>query len=265
MNISIEYPMYRQEKQDCLTLPANLPSPPNSSCGDESKEMEVDSPSDKRPSQTLSDISLAPNKESLPTHFDALSVEYCSSLPENYTIDHSSPASNYIPRRPTQSPQLDTAPSPHSSAEIPADTHSFVPSSSLVDSQSSDRPSSAIRYKFSPAKFDQIHRCQQCGKIYKHRNCLAKHLWEHSEGWELTSKLMLTKHQQVQMLEAAAILMSMDHSHRPPTDVSTSNMLIDTKDEMTDGRFIDSDDDETISIVSVASHDLSVSDELPIL
>jgi hypothetical protein len=54
-----------------------------------------------------------------------------------------------------------------------------------------------------------FHQCEQCGKIYKHRNCLSKHRWEHHESWELTKKACQTKHQQVQMLEAAQVLLEM--------------------------------------------------------
>ncbi|ORX55575.1 hypothetical protein DM01DRAFT_1406782 [Hesseltinella vesiculosa] len=55
--------------------------------------------------------------------------------------------------------------------------------------------------------------CSDCGKTYKHPSCLAKHRWEHSDEWELTSKLPLTKHQQVQLLEAASILLSMTEAN----------------------------------------------------
>lgn len=54
-----------------------------------------------------------------------------------------------------------------------------------------------------------FHQCEQCGKVYKHRNCLSKHRWEHHESWELTRKICATKHQQVQMLEAAQVLLEM--------------------------------------------------------
>lgn len=49
-------------------------------------------------------------------------------------------------------------------------------------------------------------QCDVCGKVYKHRNCLSKHMWEHHESWEHTRKVCQTKHQQVQLLEAAQIL-----------------------------------------------------------
>lgn len=53
------------------------------------------------------------------------------------------------------------------------------------------------------------HTCEQCGKMYKHRNCLSKHRWEHHESWESTRKVCATKHQQVQLLEAAQVLIEM--------------------------------------------------------
>ncbi|KAK9449868.1 uncharacterized protein V1518DRAFT_414909 [Limtongia smithiae] len=52
-------------------------------------------------------------------------------------------------------------------------------------------------------------KCETCGKGYKHISCLTKHLWEHTPEWNVTSKLLISKHQQVQLLEAASILVSM--------------------------------------------------------
>jgi hypothetical protein len=48
--------------------------------------------------------------------------------------------------------------------------------------------------------------CPDCGKLYKHPGCLSKHRWEHHEHWPSVSRLLLTKHQQVQLMEAAQIL-----------------------------------------------------------
>ncbi|KAJ3301527.1 hypothetical protein HDV03_000703 [Kappamyces sp. JEL0829] len=51
--------------------------------------------------------------------------------------------------------------------------------------------------------------CESCGKIYKHPNCLGKHKWEHTEAWKETNKLSISKHQQVQLLEAASVLVGL--------------------------------------------------------
>ncbi|KAF2680330.1 hypothetical protein K458DRAFT_445289 [Lentithecium fluviatile CBS 122367] len=66
-------------------------------------------------------------------------------------------------------------------------------------------------------------RCEKCGKGYKHSSCLTKHLWEHTPEWQYTSKLLISKHQQVQLLEAASVLVAMnqdgtdsDHSSASP-------------------------------------------------
>ncbi|KAK8055475.1 tat pathway signal sequence [Apiospora rasikravindrae] len=53
-------------------------------------------------------------------------------------------------------------------------------------------------------------RCEKCGKGYKHSSCLTKHLWEHTPEWSYTSKLLISKHQQVQLLEAASVLVQMN-------------------------------------------------------
>lgn len=42
--------------------------------------------------------------------------------------------------------------------------------------------------------------------------------WEHTPEWSLTSKLLISKHQQVQLLEAASVLVAMNNK---PTDSST--------------------------------------------
>ncbi|CCU80342.1 C2H2 finger domain protein [Blumeria hordei DH14] len=59
-------------------------------------------------------------------------------------------------------------------------------------------------------------KCDKCGKGYKHSSCLSKHLWEHTPEWSYTSKLLISKHQQVQLLEAASVLLTMTQ------DINTS-------------------------------------------
>ncbi|RDA92856.1 hypothetical protein CP533_2876 [Ophiocordyceps camponoti-saundersi (nom. inval.)] len=58
-------------------------------------------------------------------------------------------------------------------------------------------------------------RCEKCGKGYKHSSCLTKHLWEHTPEWSYTSKLLISKHQQVQLLEAASVLLAMNGKDNP--------------------------------------------------
>ncbi|KAK7062898.1 hypothetical protein VNI00_000395 [Paramarasmius palmivorus] len=63
------------------------------------------------------------------------------------------------------------------------------------------------------------HKCESCSKVYRHPSCLIKHRWEHTPHWRESSKYVLSKHQQVQLLEAAAIL-----SHLSP-DSATGTSL----------------------------------------
>ncbi|GMF47517.1 unnamed protein product [[Candida] boidinii] len=58
-------------------------------------------------------------------------------------------------------------------------------------------------------------KCEACGKGYKHITSLAKHLWEHTPEWNMTKKLSISKHQQVQLLEAASILCGMTDGSIP--------------------------------------------------
>ncbi|OAQ70162.1 C2H2 finger domain-containing protein [Pochonia chlamydosporia 170] len=60
-------------------------------------------------------------------------------------------------------------------------------------------------------------RCDKCGKSYKHSSCLTKHLWEHTPEWSFTSKLLISKHQQVQLLEAASVLVAMNDKESTAT------------------------------------------------
>ncbi|KAF9920290.1 hypothetical protein BGZ65_011389, partial [Modicella reniformis] len=61
-------------------------------------------------------------------------------------------------------------------------------------------------------------KCPDCGKLYKHATSLLKHRWEHSMYWKSATKFLLSKHQQVQMMEAAAILLGMDESRDEDKD-----------------------------------------------
>ncbi|GAA5866884.1 hypothetical protein JCM3774_004591 [Rhodotorula dairenensis] len=54
----------------------------------------------------------------------------------------------------------------------------------------------------------QSFECEICAKKYRHSTCLIKHRWEHTSHWKEASKLLMSKHQQVQLLEGAAILVA---------------------------------------------------------
>jgi hypothetical protein len=71
-------------------------------------------------------------------------------------------------------------------------------------------------------------KCQACGKGYKHVSSLAKHLWEHTPEWNMTSKLLISKHQQVQLLEAASILVSMNEEDEDADSTADSTTTTDS-------------------------------------
>ncbi|EGV64019.1 hypothetical protein PSN45_003902 [Yamadazyma tenuis] len=84
-------------------------------------------------------------------------------------------------------------------------------------------------------------KCEACGKGYKHISSLAKHLWEHTPEWNVTKKLLISKHQQVQLLEAASILVGMtdkDVAESPGVFDSSSrrNSLFQDDDTPVHGR-----------------------------
>lgn len=64
-------------------------------------------------------------------------------------------------------------------------------------------------------------KCEACGKGYRHITSLAKHLWEHTPEWERTKKFSISKHQQVQLLEAASILVGIQERRRSSSAAAT--------------------------------------------
>ncbi|KAG6376555.1 hypothetical protein JVT61DRAFT_1530 [Boletus reticuloceps] len=76
-------------------------------------------------------------------------------------------------------------------------------------------PSNSVNGIKSGRKRGTIFTCESCSKVYRHPSCLIKHRWEHTLQWREASKFVLSKHQQVQLLEAAAIL-----SHLSPSSAS---------------------------------------------
>ena len=89
-------------------------------------------------------------------------------------------------------------------------------------------------------------KCEKCGKEYKHRNCLLKHRWEHHPTWESTKKACQTKHQQVQLLEAAQILTKIgnDDDNFIVMEVSDSLIMDKTKRLSTGNLMLVDDDDD---------------------
>ncbi|WRT68639.1 uncharacterized protein IL334_005617 [Kwoniella shivajii] len=78
-----------------------------------------------------------------------------------------------------------------------------------------------------------VFKCETCSKEYRHPSCLVKHRWEHSPHWKEPTALSMSKHQQVQMLEAAAILAHLDPTINPgrslPNDKSLWPAILEGK------------------------------------
>lgn len=58
--------------------------------------------------------------------------------------------------------------------------------------------------------------------------------WEHDPAWAVTSKLLISKHQQVQLLEAATVLVAMNHDG-PENESDNSSASPDASSELHDG------------------------------
>jgi hypothetical protein len=79
-----------------------------------------------------------------------------------------------------------------------------------TNSTTSDKGPSPGKKKGAYNVSNKQYECTQCGKVYKHPNCLNKHRWEHTAYWKDVSKLSLSKHSSVQLLEAASILININ-------------------------------------------------------
>lgn len=119
----------------------------------------------------------------------------------------------------SSSPPLDAEATPIAgelSLEIKTeDTYESMPitrraSMSAINRGPIERRSSAVSDSGIIATENGLFQCAECGKTYKHQSCLLKHLWEHSEFWNDARKYALTKHQQVQIMEAAQILLDLE-------------------------------------------------------
>lgn len=59
--------------------------------------------------------------------------------------------------------------------------------------------------------------------------------WEHDPAWAITSKLLISKHQQVQLLEAASVLVNMNQEGVPEDDSESSSASPDASSEVRGG------------------------------
>lgn len=69
--------------------------------------------------------------------------------------------------------------------------------------------------------------------------------WEHTPQWQYTSKLLISKHQQVQLLEAASVLISMNHGG---TGINDSDLPSPAASRLSDLRGDELSDDGLNSI-----------------
>ncbi|KAJ3125948.1 hypothetical protein HK098_008028 [Nowakowskiella sp. JEL0407] len=95
--------------------------------------------------------------------------------------------------------------------------------------------------------------CETCGKAYKHGSCLAKHRWEHTDLWRETSRLSLSKHQQVQLLEAASILVTLGTNQGDEEMANSEEETIKGENDLAEENSLSSPKDENDFTVSVAA------------
>ncbi|KAK4511085.1 ubiquitin C-terminal hydrolase Ubp14 [Mucor velutinosus] len=241
----------QQKQQEKASNAGGLPSPPNSFCGEETATTTTTTIHEKPAflAQT--------RRDSLQTVFNDMHIkDYSTSLPENYTIDHSSSS---VPRKHLAPTMAGTATATAAATGGLTIRNSNRRPSDIMASNSSSSLGMGGRRKSSASRglsesFSGQYRCTDCGKSYKHPNCLQKHRWEHSEEWELTKKLPLTKHQQVQMLEAAAILIGMD---RIRSDVKKEEKQEDEEEEEEEEDIVveEEEEEEEIDLDDIGEND----------
>lgn len=241
----------QQEQQQKTNDPSGLPSPPNSFCGEETTNSNsapiIITINEKPPSLVQN------RRDSLQTVFNDMHIkDYSTSLPENYTIDHSSSIRKHALPSIVAGTATATA---AATGGLTIRNNNRRPSDIMING--GGRRKSSVSRGLSES-FSGQYRCNDCGKSYKHPNCLQKHRWEHSEEWELTKKLPLTKHQQVQMLEAAAILIGMDRI-RPDIKKEEDEIVHDEGEDIVveedEVDFDDDDDDENESSTAAVEDD----------
>ncbi|KAI8920009.1 hypothetical protein DFJ77DRAFT_450771 [Powellomyces hirtus] len=131
----------------------------------------------------------------------------------NATMEHSSPSNN-----PTSPSAIDDRPRRRSHASIMMEGTTFKPNSSNPRKRStsfSDNSAATSNNASNEAGGKTVYECPTCHKSYKHANCLHKHKWEHTEYWAFAQQFSMSKHQQVQLLEAASILVTLGQKNTP--------------------------------------------------
>lgn len=220
--LSFQIRQQQQQQQQHQEDQSGIPSPPNSFCGEEQPN-------------TIPKI-VVERRDSLQTVFNDMCIrEYSASLPENYTIEHTA----------------------HRRASHAASTATAAATGGLTIRNNRRQSDAFIKRKnrgLSESYNNGQYRCNECGKSYKHPNCLQKHKWEHSEEWELTKNFPLTKHQQVQMLEAAAILINMDRRAKGLNE-QQQQQQVDKEEEEEEIEIFRVDDEE------VNQHMVKIEDE----
>lgn len=104
--------------------------------------------------------------------------------------------------------------------DIEVDVEDFDDGASVAESVGGRSIDKRISKNARVKKRGTIFQCESCSKVYRHPSCLVKHRWEHSPHWREASKFMLSKHQQVQLLEAATILSHLTPGSSLPDDRS---------------------------------------------
>jgi hypothetical protein len=114
----------------------------------------------------------------------------------------------------------------HSLDELGSGGFSLPPHLEVIPNGSSGNITNMANIKVGKKKGTD-YRCESCSKasyfslnfrcfltgfvsnqIYRHPSCLIKHRWEHTPHWHEASKFVLSKHQQVQLLEVRSVYLS---------------------------------------------------------
>ncbi|GBL48397.1 hypothetical protein CAJCM15448_06710 [Candidozyma auris] len=144
-----------------------------------------------------------------------------SHVQNNYTRRNSAASPYSIPARHNNTPHLSSSLGPdqgyahdHLHSQIHAHSYnSKSPSRHSIAGPAYSRGLAGRRISEGESgRMKQKLNCEACGKGYKHVSSLAKHLWEHTPEWKMTKKFVMSKHQQVQLLEAASILVGMNEN-----------------------------------------------------